>query len=214
MKKGIFIIAFILIFIAGIVFYQFAVNSSGKKQGDGWSEGSTGIEGDNKTTSGKWGVELIAGYVDGSTDHLTDFSLEIKFREKEVSYFKYVLYTSAGGQGYNNVSLDLTGFDITAVLYDSGGNIKWSSDPFFGETVIAPLNGEWTSLYEISVSASGFNLLDGTYTLEFVPEGIISIRGIPDGNDYNANLPDGESLEFTVETDKWIDVIVSSGSGG
>jgi len=210
MNKGLIVIGIVIIAIMGIVFYQFATKDSDKKQNDGWTEYNTGVN-ENKSATGKWGVQLIAGYTDGSEDQLTDFGLEIKFREKEVSYFKYVLYSSVTGQGYNNYSVDLTSFDVVAVLYDSGENLKWSSEVKDGEIINVPMSGEWTEIYEIKVNASDFDLTDGSYSLEFIPEGNIYVRGIPNGNTLESGLPGEYSLEFTVDSEKWIEVVFESG---
>lgn len=209
MNKGVIVIGIVVFAIMGIVIYQFITTNTDKKENDGWTEYNTGVN-ENKSATGTWGIQLIACYSDGSEDQLTDFSLEIKFREKEVSYFKYNLFVSVTGEGYNNYSVDLSGFNVVAALYDIDENLKWTSEVIPGKAHTVSLNGSWTNIYGIIVNANNFSLSDGEYSLVFIPEGSIDVRGIPNGNSYGGELPKEESIEFTVNTEKWIDVIFKS----
>ena len=213
MHKSTPIIIFLIIVVAVAVIFLSTTDTS-KWVDDGWN---TPIEDGNKYTNGEWGTDIVIGYADGSTSTLRTV-LGIKFGGEEVSYFKYRIFSRSTGEGFDNVSIDMTYFDVIVKMYDSSNTLIWEPSSLSGNISIIPLDNSWNKVYEITIESSDFDLDDGEYSLYFIPEGYIYVQGLPDGNTYQSELPEGKSLTFDVEEvvgdggegEKWINVELGS----
>ena len=199
------LVIILIVVVGGIIFYLEST-SAGRETSSGWSSSDSA-----GSTAGQWGTELIATYTDGSTSALK--ILGFNLGGEEVAYITFKLSTRINGTGFNNCSVDLSGFYVSVELRDIDGLNIWDSSVEYGNVSTVPLDGEWHYVYEIMVTASDFDLDPNSYELEFSPTGNIFIQGLPDGVRYKSDLPLSRLLNFETEfvdpddpETKWINV--------
>ena len=194
-----------LILAVGAVVIYLESTKAGRDIGGGWSSSDSA-----GSMDGQYGTEIEVVYTDGSTSQLK--ILGFTFGGEEVASINFKLSTRVNGTEYDNCSVDLTGFYVSVELRDSTGLNIWDSDVEYGNVSLVPLDSEWYYIYEITVTASDFDLDPAQYELEFTPSGSIYVQGLPDGTRYESELPSSRLMSFDIDSDtRWINVDFSSG---
>ena len=208
------ITVFVLIIAVAVTVFYLESTSAGRDVSGGWSSSDSA-----GSMAGQFGTEIEVVYTDGSTSQLK--ILGFTFGGEEVAHINFKLSTRVNGTEYSNCSVDLTGFYVSVELRDSTGLNIWDFAVEYGNVSTVPLDSEWYYVYEITVTASDFDLDPDVYTLGFNPSGSIYVQGLPGGVRYESELPSGRSMSFNTELvdpvdpinpdTRWINVDFSSG---
>lgn len=169
-------ILIVALFIAVIVvlgFFVFRFGNIGEsKAEETWNVPTSGA------ISGTWGTTVEVEFKDGTVDTLNDaFAFSIAFKNKEVAYFRYILYSKVSSETYTTVDLDLISFYVLASVTDQ--SLSGLGTEIGDDTVTVTVDSDWTEVYRIVVDAEELSSLEleQTYNLSLVPTGSIQYRG-------------------------------------
>lgn len=207
----------IVLLVALVIYFGLATGERAKSEEDWFSTTSQG------SVNGTWGTSVEVEYADGHTDVLNVasplFEIEIKFKDKKVSNFKYILSTKGASDEYDSIEIDMSEFEVITYVGDQDEEKQWEGEATYGDTITLDMDGEWAEAYRIQVDADELEMLEvgDAYNLSFTPSGAINYRGSATGDWINVPLPDWFYIQFNVKEestngngngdgDKWIEV--------
>lgn len=155
-------------------------------------------DGDTPPVDGSWGTEIKIYYLDGDVENLKIWHNTMSlFRDnKEIDYFKFIVYGKGVGTGYTQCSIDMTSFFVKPIVQKEVSEI-WESSVKTGSINTINLDNQWHEIFSVQLSTSEFFDFDnGSYILSFNTSGSITMKGLPDGDWFTVGIPTGKNVGF------------------
>jgi len=178
------------------------------------------------TINATWGTSIEVEYADGNTELLNVrplLEVDIKFKDKKVLSFKYILSSKGISEEYDSIEIDMLDFEVIIYVGDDN-ETQWEQEETYGNRVTVDMDGEWRDVYCVQVDADDLEMLDvgSGYNLSFTPSGTINYRVSAASDWISVPLPSWFYIHFNVmeettddngDGDKWIEVELGEEAG-